>query len=85
MMAMFNQLSGLNAVNFYSSQIFDEVFTSSNAAALTTVATGATQVAGVIAAPFVANCVNMKNIFLLGHASAFITMGLVVFFSEVYY
>ena len=83
MMACFNQLSGLNAINFYSSTIFKSVFTSANAITIGTSLTGIAQVIGVLIAPVVGLKFSLKTILVWGTGACTICMACVALFSSV--
>ena len=83
MMACFNQLSGLNAINFYSSVIFKSVFTSANAVTIGTSLTGVAQIIGVLIAPVVGLKLSLKTILVWGTAACTICMGCVALFSSL--
>jgi MFS family permease len=81
MMAMSNQLTGVNAINFYSSIIFGAIFTGSSAVTITKSLTGLVQVLGVCFAPCLARSVGLSTTFLIGHGSAAVLLGLVTILS----
>ena len=76
-------MSGLNAINFYSSTIFGEIFTGNNSVAIVKSLTGVVQLIGVFLAPVLAKLVSLKTTFLIGHGFAAVLFGLVVLFSEL--
>ena len=80
MMAIFNQVSGLNAINFYSSTIFDEVLEGENSVTVAKAMTGLAQVLGVCFAPCLSSRVSLKTTFVIGHGASAILLALVVFF-----
>ena len=80
-MAMSNQLTGVNAINFYSSIIFGAIFTGDSAVTITKSLTGFVQVLGVCFAPCLARSVGLKTTFLIGHGSSMILLGAVTFLS----
>ena len=64
-MACFNQLDGVNVLNFYSSVIFSTVLSKGNAA-ICSVLVGVAQILGVMLAPAIGSRVGMKKIFVIG-------------------
>ena len=70
MLAVFNQLSGLNALNFYSSVIFASVFPDNpNAVTVGTSLTGVAQILGVLICPIIGQRLPLKTILVWGTAA----------------
>lgn len=84
MMACFNQISGLNAINFYAGDIFKLVFSgSANAVTIGTSLTGVAQLLGVLISPVLGQRFSLKTILVWGTAACTVNMALVALFSEL--
>lgn len=81
-LAAFNQLSGLNALNFYSSDIFDSVLKSDDAATIGTALTGLAQLLGVCVTPLLAKKLSLKTILVMGTGLCTFFMTAVALFSD---
>ena len=64
-MACFNQLDGVNVLNFYSNAIFSTVL-SKEGAVIGSILVGVAQIFGVMLAPAIGSRVGMKKIFVIG-------------------
>ena len=82
-MAMFNQLSGLNAINFYSTTIFESVFDSEKGQHIGTALTGLAQIVGVLIAPLLGSKFSLKTILVAGTACCTICMSAVAVFAKL--
>ena len=83
LLACFNQLAGVNAINFYSKVIFADVFDSDNAVTIGTALTGVSQIIGVLIAPLLGAKLGLKTILVFGSGCCTVCMGLVAIFSTI--
>ncbi|HEY0258198.1 MAG TPA: sugar porter family MFS transporter [Candidatus Methylacidiphilales bacterium] len=73
--AMFNQLSGINAVMYYAPRIFEMTGSGKDAALLETVAVGATNLLFTIAAIFLIDRFGRRNLLLVGSIGYILSLG----------
>ena len=86
-LAAFNQATGVNSINVYSQQIFENIQEESGGGGisprvgncLTTLA----QFVAVFFAPFVATCLSLKQIFVIGMFLMAIALGLIGLFAQM--
>ena len=82
-MALVNQLDGANVMNFYSNEIFSNIFGKENTSATVygSIMVGVTQLLGVLTAPVIGSRLGMKKIFVIGHFIQCVLFGLSSLFS----
>lgn len=77
--AMFNQLSGINALMYYAPRIFQMAGAGVEAALLQSVAVGGTNLIFTIAAFFVIDCFGRRPLLIVGGAGAAISLAIVAY------
>ena len=84
-MAVLNQGTGVNVLNFYSNSIFIDIFESNSesAAVKGSICVGVAEIVGVLIAPLIGSRMGMKRIFVLGQFLQCILFGLVALFSSM--
>lgn len=74
LLAIFNQLSGINVIMYYAPMIFEKAGASTNAAMLEAVAVGVTNMVFTIIAMFFIDKFGRKTLLLIGAVGMFITL-----------
>jgi sugar porter (SP) family MFS transporter len=74
LLAIFNQLSGINVIMYYAPLIFEKAGASTNAAMLQAVAVGVTNLAFTIIAMFFIDRVGRKTLLLIGAVGMFLSL-----------
>ncbi|HUI29415.1 MAG TPA: sugar porter family MFS transporter [Candidatus Acidoferrales bacterium] len=75
LLAIFNQLSGINVIMYYAPMIFEKAGASTNAAMLQAVAVGVTNMAFTIVAMFFIDRFGRKSLLLVGAVGMFLSLG----------
>lgn len=81
-LAIFNQICGINAICFYTKEIFESMFEDADAIKTGIAMTGVTQVIGVFMSPLLGKVLKVKTILVSGAAVCTICMSLVALFSK---
>ncbi len=77
LIAMFNQLSGINAIIYYAPRIFEMAGSGKNLALLSTVGIGAVNLTATVIALFLIDRLGRKVLMLIGSIGVIVFMGLV--------
>lgn len=75
LLAVFNQLSGINVIMYYAPMIFEKAGASTNAAMLQAVAVGVTNMMFTVVAMFFIDKLGRKTLLLIGAVGMFFSLG----------